>query len=297
MVGKGNMESKRSDSPEKKQGAGETPEQLAELQEITEKMSRIRHKLIVMSGKGGVGKSTVAVNLAVSLALKGKSVGLLDVDIHGPNVPKMLGVGTQGLRAQGSTIYPLEVENGLRVMSIGFLVPSEDEAVVWRGPMKMIVIKQFLKDVEWGDLDYLIVDSPPGTGDEPLSVCQLIEGLDGAIIITTPQDLALSDVRRSIKFCRLLKVPVIGVIENMSWFICPHCGERTDLFKSGGGRKMAALVEVPFLGEVPFDPGIVKASDEGRPYIHSFSQSEAAKAFERIVEIVDEKMAENIKED
>jgi Mrp family chromosome partitioning ATPase len=283
-------ECERSDCSAKNQKPGETPEQFAERQEIMQRMCRIKRKLIVLSGKGGVGKSTVAVNLAVSLALKGKSVGLLDVDIHGPNVPKMLGVGTQNLRTQSNTIYPLEVGNGLRVISIGFLVPSEDEAVVWRGPMKMIVIKQFLKDVEWGDLDYLIVDSPPGTGDEPLSVCQLIEGLDGAIVITTPQDLALSDVRRSIRFCRLLKVPVIGVIENMSWFVCPHCGQRTDLFKSGGGRKMADLVGVPFLGEVPFDPGIVRASDDGRPYIRSFSQSEAAKAFEKIVQIVNEKM-------
>jgi len=297
MADKSCAECERSDCPAKGQKPGETPEQFAERQEIMRRMCRIKHKLLVLSGKGGVGKSTVAVNLAVSLVLKGKSVGLLDVDIHGPNVPRMLGLGPQNLIVEGNTIYPAEVGNGLKVMSIGFLVPSEDEAVIWRGPMKMIAIKQFLKDVEWGDLDYLIVDSPPGTGDEPLSVCQLIEGLDGAIVVTTPQDLALSDVRRSIRFCRTLKVPVTGVIENMSWFICPHCGKRTDLFKSGGGSKMAAIVGVPFLGEVPFDPAIVRASDEGRPYIQAFSGSEAAKAFGRIVEIIDERMERKPKED
>jgi Mrp family chromosome partitioning ATPase/predicted Fe-Mo cluster-binding NifX family protein len=243
------------------------------------RMSRIRHKVLVLSGKGGVGKSTIAVNLAVALAAAGRRVGLLDVDIHGPSVPKMLGIEAMPLHGTEHSISPLQVGDNLFVMSIGLLLRSGDDAIIWRGPMKMGVIKQFLSDVEWGDLDYLVIDSPPGTGDEPLSVAQLIPDADGAVIVTTPQDVALADVRRCITFCRQLKLPVIGVVENMSGFVCPHCGETTELFKRGGGETMAAEMGVPFLGRVPFEPAVVQAGDGGEPFVLGHPETETGKIF------------------
>ena len=254
----------------------------AEQEQIRQRIKRIKHQILVLSGKGGVGKSTVAVNLAVSLALSGKSVGLLDIDIHGPSVPKILNLEGKAVQAVGNTILPIDMVENLKVMSIGFLLRGSDDAVIWRGPMKYQMIKQFLKDVNWGDLDFLIVDSPPGTGDEPLSIVQLLENADGAIIVTTPQEVALSDVRKCITFCRNLRLPVLGVLENMSGFICPKCGEKTDVFKSGGGEIMANQMNVPFLGRIPIDPQIVRACDSGRPYVHHDNQSQTAKAFENI---------------
>ncbi len=251
----------------------------AEQEQIRQRVRRIKHQIVVLSGKGGVGKSTVAVNLAVLLALSGKSVGLLDIDIHGPSIPKILNLEGRTVQATGETILPVEMTENLKIMSIGFLLRGSDDAVIWRGPMKYHMIKQFLKDVEWGNLDYLIVDSPPGTGDEPLSVVQLLENADGAIIVTTPQEVALSDVRKGITFCRNLKLPVIGVLENMSGFVCPKCGEITDIFKSGGGEKMAKQMNVPFLGRIPIDPQIVRACDSGQPYVQYYSSSQAAQAF------------------
>jgi len=254
----------------------------AEQERIRQKVKRIKHKILILSGKGGVGKSTVAVNLAVSLALSGKSVGLLDIDIHGPSVPKILNLEGKPVQALGDTILPIEMLQNLKVMSIGFLLRGSDDAVIWRGPMKYQMIKQFLKDVDWGDLDFLIVDSPPGTGDEPLSIVQLLENADGAIIVTTPQEVALSDVRKCITFCRNLRLPVLGVLENMSGFVCPKCGETTDVFKSGGGETMANQMNVPFLGRIPIDPQIVQACDSGRPFVYHYNQSQTAKAFENI---------------
>ncbi|UCF06349.1 MAG: P-loop NTPase [bacterium] len=251
-------------------------------QKVTERMSGIKRKLLVLSGKGGVGKSTVAVNLAVALAVAGKRVGLLDIDVHGPSVPKLLGVDGMSLHGTKESIHPFAIGDNLKVMSIGFLLRSSDDAVIWRGPMKFNVIKQFLGDVEWGDLDYLVVDSPPGTGDEPLSVAQLISDATGAIIVTTPQDVALIDVRKCINFCRQVSLPVIGVVENMSGFICPKCGERTDIFKRGGGRRMATEMRVPFLGSVPVDPGVVSASDEGKPYVANFPGTDTGRIFAAI---------------
>ncbi len=248
-------------------------------EKIQKRLSMIRHKVLVLSGKGGVGKSTVAVNLAVALAAAGKKVGLLDVDIHGPSVPKLLGVEGFPLHGTEESIHPLEVGDNLRVMSIGFLLKENDDAVIWRGPMKFGVIKQFLGDVEWGELDYLVVDSPPGTGDEPLTIAQLISDADGAVIVTTPQDVALIDVRKCINFCRQLSLPVIGVVENMSGFYCPHCGEKTEIFKGGGGRRMAEDMGVPFLGSIPIDPTIVSASDEGKPYVLDAPATETGKIF------------------
>lgn len=248
-------------------------------EQIRGRLDQIAHQILVLSGKGGVGKSTVAANLAVSLVLERKRVGLLDIDIHGPSIPKILNLETKRAQSAGKHMLPVEVMPNFKVMSIGFLLPDKDDAVIWRGPMKYQMIKQFLKDVEWGSLDYLIVDSPPGTGDEPLSVIQLLKKADGAIIVTTPQEVALADVRKGISFCRSLSLPVIGVLENMSGFVCPKCGESTDIFKSGGGEDMAARMEVPFLGRLPIDPAIVRACDSGMPFVSSGDkQSETARA-------------------
>jgi ATP-binding protein involved in chromosome partitioning len=250
-----------------------------EQDQINNRMSQIKHKILVLSGKGGVGKSTVAANLAVSLSLADKSVGLLDIDIHGPSIPKILNLEDKTLMAVGDAIMPVSVSDNLIVMSIGFILQDRDDPVIWRGPMKYQMIKQFLKDVQWGQLDYLIIDSPPGTGDEPLSVIQLLEKPNGAVIVTTPQQVALSDVRKGVSFCRSLNLPVIGVIENMSGFVCPKCGEKTDIFKSGGGENMALEMNIPFLGRIPIDPQIVHACDSGEPYIQQYSQSQAAQLF------------------
>jgi len=251
---------------------------------VRARMGQIKHKIIVLSGKGGVGKSTVAVNLATSLALEGKRVGLLDVDLHGPTVPQLLGLNGAPVVVEGETLAPVELGENLKVMSIAFLLGEADSAVVWRGPMKAVAIEQFLGEVEWGELDYLVIDSPPGTGDEPLAVCQAIGKMDGAVIVTTPQETALSNVRRSINFCSLLDLKVLGVIENMSGFVCPKCGEVTYVFSKGGGEAMAAKAGVPFLARVPIDPAIVEAGDAGRPYIYHYSKSPAAREFAKALE-------------
>jgi len=249
---------------------------------LADRLSHIRHKVMVLSGKGGVGKSTVAVHIARALAEAGRRVGLLDVDVHGPSVPRLLGLEGQGVEVRDETLLPVRV-GGLKVISIGFMLPQRDAAVIWRGPMKMNVIRQFLADVAWGDLDYLIIDSPPGTGDEPLSVAQLVEGADGAVLVTTPQELALADVRKSVNFCRQLGLPVLGVVENMSGFACPRCGEVTDLFGTGGGERMAHEMGVPFLGRVPLDPKVVEAGDAGTPLVRPGAESATAEAFEQVV--------------
>ncbi len=248
---------------------------------VRERMSQIKHKIIVLSGKGGVGKSTVAVNLATALALEGKQVGLLDVDLHGPTVPQLLGLNGRPALMEGDALAPVTVGDNLKVMSIAFLLQQADDAVVWRGPMKAIAIEQLLGEVEWGELDYLIIDSPPGTGDEPLAVCQAIGKMAGAVIVTTPQETALGNVRRSIKFCELLDLKVLGVIENMAGFVCPHCGEVTHIFSKGGGETMAAKAGVPLLASVPLDPAIVEAGDSGKPYVYHYSKSVAAQEFSK----------------
>ncbi len=260
-----------------------TTQEIQQEKRLNDNMNRIKHKLIVISGKGGVGKTTVAVNLAYGLAMNGHKVGILDVDIHGPNIAKMLGVeGAKLVGSQSGGIEPIEVLPNLKAVSIAFMVDSPDKPIIWRGPLKMITIKQFLSDVNWGELDYLIIDSPPGTGDEPLSVCQLIPDIDGAIIVTTPQDVAILDSRKTVLFAQTLKVKVIGIIENMSGFICPHCGERTDLFKSGGGEKSAKELKVPFLGRIPIEPGIVASGDSGKPYIHFQKNTDTAEVIKAI---------------
>jgi Mrp family chromosome partitioning ATPase len=241
-------------------------------------MENIAHKFLVLSGKGGVGKSTIAVNLAVWLSMQGNNVGLLDIDIHGPSVPKLLNLGNKGVRAIGEKIQPILYNDNLKVMSIGFLLEDENSAVIWRGPMKHNVIKQFVTDVDWGRLDFLVVDCPPGTGDEPLSIIQLIGNADGAVIVTTPQQLSVIDVKKCITFCKQLNLPVLGVVENMSGFVCPHCNKRTDIFKSSGGEQMARDFNVPFLGSIPLDADLVDACDSGKPFIQFNNQNPTAQA-------------------
>jgi len=227
----------------------------------------IKHKILVLSGKGGVGKSSIAVNLAVWLSTRGKKVGLLDIDIHGPSTPKLLSLEKMKITVENEKMQPVSYSETLQVMSIGFMLPSDGDAVIWRGPMKHNLIKQFVTDIVWDGVDWLIVDCPPGTGDEPLSIVQLLGGVDGAVVVTTPQDLAIVDVKKCITFCKQLKVPVLGIIENMSGFVCPHCSERTDIFKGSGGRRMAEDFDVPFLGAIPLDPSLASACDSGRPFV------------------------------
>ncbi|MBN1155549.1 Mrp/NBP35 family ATP-binding protein [candidate division KSB1 bacterium] len=257
---------------------------------IRENMSLIKHKLIVMSGKGGVGKSTVSTNLAYGLSFTGMDVGILDIDIHGPSLGKMMGIEGQFIqnKSEGGKLIPIEV-NGLKVVTMASLLKDSDTPVIWRGPLKMSAIKQFLGEIEWGALDYLVIDSPPGTGDEPLSICQLIPETDGSIIVTTPQDVALIDSRKTVKFSEALNIPVMGIIENMSGLKCPHCGEIINLFKTGGGEQAAGAMNVPFLGRIPIDPNIVEASDSGKAFIYDFSNSDAGKAMQEIVNKIIEK--------
>ena len=261
-------------------------ESMAQEKRLKERMGRVKHKIMVMSGKGGVGKTTVAVNLALTLAAKGYEVGIMDADIHGPNVPKMLGIEDERPRVSEEGITPVFVPPRLKVMSLAFLLADKNTPVVWRGPLKMGAIKQFLSDVFWGDLDCLIIDLPPGTGDEPLSVAQLIPEIDGAIIVTTPQDVALLDSRKSVNFAKELGMPVIGIIENMSGFKCPKCGEAIDLFKIGGGKRAASDMSVPFLGRIPIEVMIVLSGDSGIPFVLEH-ESEAAVAFEAIVDNIE----------
>lgn len=262
----------------------ESEQEYQDRQALTQRMCRIGYKLLVMSGKGGVGKSTVAANLAITLALAGKQVGLLDVDIHGPSIPKLMGLDDSRAVTHDGELVPIEVGGNLKVISIAFFLASNRDAVIWRGPMKYNAIRQFLKDVAWGPLDYLVIDSPPGTGDEPLSVAQMIGQPAGAVLVTTPQDLAISDVRRSVSFCEKVSLPVVGIIENMSGLTCPHCGGRIDLFKTGGGEALAREMGVAHLGRIPIDPQIVVCGDDGIPYVHRFAESPAAQAFAEIVE-------------
>ena len=244
----------------------------------------VKHVILVLSGKGGVGKSTVSVNLAFALANHGKNVGLLDLDFHGPNIPKMLGIEDKRAVVLANAIEPVHVTGNLAVMSMAFLLKDTSTPVIWRGPMKMSAIKQFLNQVNWGSLDYLIVDLPPGTGDEALTIAQLAPNVKGAVIVTTPQDVAVMDAIKAAKFIEKINVPVIGVIENMSGMICPHCGGTIDLFSRGGGKKAAEDLGVPYLGAIPLDPEMVKAGDEGRPIILRHADSPTGKAVDEVME-------------
>jgi len=255
---------------------------------ITKNLDKIKHKIVVLSGKGGVGKSTVSANLAFALSKKGYTVGLLDSDLHGPSIPKILGIEDKKPQPTQDGITPVLVSPKLKVMSMAFLLQDKDSPVIWRGPLKMAAIKQFIGEFNWGDLDYLIIDLPPGTGDEPLSIAQLIPKSDGAIIVTTPQDLALVSVRKSINFVKKMNMPVVGIIENMSGFRCPHCDKEIDIFKTGGGLKASMDFQVPFLGKVPIDPKIVLTGDSGEPFLFKNASTDAGKAFKKIVKKIEE---------
>ena len=258
---------------------------------ISRSLGKIKNKILVMSGKGGVGKSTVSVNLALSLARKGYKVGLMDVDIHGPDVVRMLNI-TGTLKPPASEkdlVAPLLYNDNLKVVSLEYMMKDRDEAIIWRGPLKIQAIRQFVADFDWGELDYLIIDAPPGTGDEPLSVAQTIP-LVKAVVVTTPQKVALADVRKSINFCKTVNVDIVGVVENMSGFVCPHCNETVDIFKSGGGEQVAREFDLPFLGRVPMDPKVVMAGDDGTPYLSSDEESPATRAFAKIVTAVENRL-------
>jgi Mrp family chromosome partitioning ATPase len=233
---------------------------------IIENMADVSNKFMVFSGKGGVGKTTVAVNLAYSIMSKGYKVGLLDIDIHGPNVIKMMGLENEKLTG-GAKIEPIKVFGHMKVMSTASMLETDDSPIIWRGPLKMKLIRQFLEDVNWGKLDFMIIDSPPGTGDEPLSIAQLMPGLDGGIVVTTPQDIAILDVRKSIRFAQQLSIPFIGLVENMSGFICPHCNKRIDIFKTGGGIRLTEEMGIEFLGRIPYDPQVMLSCDDGIVYL------------------------------
>jgi len=270
----------------RKSKASDKAEQEMEQRVLEGRMQRIGRKILVLSGKGGVGKSTIAANLAMSLARSGKTTGLLDVDVHGPSIPKLMGLEGRQVSFENGAIAPVPISDHLKVMSIAFLLQNDRDAVIWRGPLKFQVIRQFLKDVGWGRLDYLIIDSPPGTGDEPLTVAQLVGSPAEAVIVTTPQDLAISDVRRCVSFCSAVSVSIIGIVENMSGLVCPHCGASIDLFKTGGGEALAREMNVPFLGRIPIDPEIVTLTDAGTPFTEHGTQTQAGKAFAHIMDLV-----------
>jgi ATP-binding protein involved in chromosome partitioning len=262
---------------------------LEQQQKLKNRMSKVKHKIAVISGKGGVGKSTVTVNLAVAFATHGHAnyVGILDADIHGPSVPKILGLTGQRLQAGPDGVFPVSGPLGIKVVSMDFLLPDADAPVIWRGPLKMTAIRQFLSDIVWGDLDVLLIDLPPGTGDEPLSVAQLLPEMDGVVIVTIPSELSQIVVKKAVMFARTLGMPIIGVVENMSGFVCPHCGTKTDIFQSGGGHRIAEELNIPFLGSIPIDQKISEDSDKGVSFIIEHSDSPSSKAFMEIVDKVE----------
>jgi ATP-binding protein involved in chromosome partitioning len=272
------------------QGAAKHPHQAGEDDScLQEQLLHIRHKLLVMSGKGGVGKTSVAVYLALGLAKRGYQVGLLDVDLHGPDVPRMLGIsGIFKMDAEGHLI-PHRYNDHLQVVSIECLLHDRDEAVIWRGPLKHNYIRQSMSQVNWGELDFLVVDSPPGTGDEPLSVAQTIAGIQ-AVVVTTPQEISLADVRKAINFCRKVGMPILGLVENMSGLICPHCGGEIPLFSRGGGQKTAALTKVPLLASLPFDLRVVESGDIGKPLLEAPDRSPFILALMAFVDEVEQRL-------
>lgn len=269
-------------------------EKMKEIQEqerrIKIRMAKIKHKLAILSGKGGVGKSTITANLAIALARKGHKVGVLDIDIHGPSIPKILGMRGQELTAgqlEGVGIFPAKGPLDIKVISMDFLLPDDETPVIWRGPMKMGAIRQFLADVAWGELDFLFIDIPPGTGDEPLSLMQLLPDITGVIVVTAPSEVSQIVVKRAVGFTRELHVPVVGIVENMSGFVCPKCGAEFDILGTGGGQKISERLGISFLGKIPIDQRICEDSDRGTPFVIERAETPAAKAFMRVVDKVE----------
>ncbi len=258
--------------------------------EVKEAMKDIKHKIVVLSGKGGVGKTTVSTNLAMVFAKKGLKAGILDVDIYVPNVPKLLGMQGQHPVAEENKIQPIIGPLGVKVMSMGFLLKQADDAVAWRGPLVARAINQFLADVSWGELDILVVDLPPGTGDEILSILQSIPDVSGVVIVSTPQEVAVLDARRAIQLVTKMHVPIIGIIENMAEFVCPKCGEAHTIFGEGAAREAADTYSIEHLGTLPLDPRVITLSDEGTPFVVQEPESKVAKDFESIVERISAKV-------
>lgn len=266
---------------------------MREQQELLKlRLKHVKHTVAVISGKGGVGKSTVTVNLAAAFALNGEHVGILDADIHGPSVPRLLGLTGQRVKVGPPGAFPVTGPLGIKVVSIDFFLPEEQTPTIWRGPLKMTAIRQFLSDVVWGELDVLFIDLPPGTGDEPLSIAQLLPNIDGVVIVTMPSELSRAVVKKAITFARMVGMPIIGIVENMSGYVCPSCGEKIDIFQSGGGKKMAEETGVPFLGSIPIDPKVGVDSDKGSPFVIEHANSAAAKAFVEIVKKVESYLQE-----
>jgi ATP-binding protein involved in chromosome partitioning len=256
---------------------------------VRENMGKVKHKIAVISGKGGVGKSTFTVNLAIAFAAKGHMdrVGIVDADFHGPSVPKMLGVRGQMIQSDDGEILPVVGPLGIRIVSTEFILPDEKTPVIWRGPLKMNAIRDFLSEIAWGELDFLFIDLPPGTGDEPLSIAQLLPDLDGVVVLTIPSQVSQLVVKKSVNFARRLNLPVIGIVENMSGFICPNCGAKVDIFQTGGGKKIAEELNIPFLGSIPIDQSICEDADNGKPFILEHKDSPATKAFMEIVDKIE----------
>jgi ATP-binding protein involved in chromosome partitioning len=261
----------------------------AKNQKLKENMSRIKHKIAIISGKGGVGKSTVAANLAMAFALHGHKdkVGILDVDIHGPCIPKLLGVKGEKCKTTPKGVLPVEGPEGIKVVSMDFLVQGQETPIIWRGPLKMQIIKQFLSDFMWGELEFLFIDAPPGTGDEPLTVMQTLPDMDGTIIVTIPSEVSEDVVRKSVSFSRKMGIPIIGIVENMSGYTCPKCGETINILGAGGGKRIAEELKVPFIGQIPIDPKICEEADKGTAFVAKNKDSASVKAFEDIVRKVE----------
>lgn len=261
------------------------PQKIEEQKDAAVKTSlqKIKHKIIVMSGKGGVGKTSTAVNLSLALADAGHKVGVMDVDLHGPDVPRMLGLDGMPELMSNKKLSPIKYSENLSALSIESFIPSKDDAIIWRGPMKYSAIRQFIGDVEWGNLDFLVIDSPPGTGDEPLTVAQIVSDAR-AVIVTTPQEVALADVRKSINFCKAVKIEIFGLVENMSGLNCPHCGEMIDLFGSGGGERTAKQTGIHFLGRIPFDPNVVACGDSGACYQKIHADTAVSRAYAEVAQ-------------
>ena len=251
---------------------------------VNKRMNDIKHKLIIGSNKGGVGKSTVTTNLAIALVEKGFAVGLADADLHGPNIPKLLQAENVRLKSTDTGIDPYVTSNGLKVASLGFLIEDPNMHIAWRDAVKYDFIIELLGNINWGPLDYLLFDLPPGTGNEQITIIDFIGDVDGAVVVTTPQDLAILDARKMISFARDSNVPIVGIIENMSTMTCPHCDEKIDVFKKGGGKKLAEELVLPYLGSIPLDGEIVANSDSGEPVVLSRPDSVAAKAFMQLAD-------------
>jgi Mrp family chromosome partitioning ATPase len=264
-----------------------SPKQLKEEQDasVADSLKRIKNKFVVMSGKGGVGKTSTAVNIAIALANRGLQVGVMDVDLHGPDVPRMLGLTGMPEVNSRRKLSPMRYSDRLVAISMESFLPKRDDAIIWRGPLKFSAIRQFIADVDWGELDFLIIDSPPGTGDEPLTVAQQIPDAK-AVIVTTPQEVALADVRKSINFCRTVNLEMFGLVENMSGLLCPHCGESIELFGAGGGERTAKETGIAFLGRIPMDPRMVACGDSGVSFQKSHPDAAVTQAFSAIAELM-----------